>query len=113
MPGHYQRPTKVRSRSGASAYALPDSKVSSRTMMMKPQIVRGGKNTKAKNPAGLKLHTDKRSSTTTLKPPGKKTMGHNCKTAGSTLRSCHKPCKTCKKTGKCPPAGRKLRKCGK
>ncbi len=108
MPG--SKTTKVRSRSSAAAYALPDSQVSKRKMLNKPEILRGGKNTKAPNPAGVNLHVGKRSSTTNLKPPGKKTTGHNCKTAGATLRACHKPVAKGKK-GKCPPAGKKLRTC--
>lgn len=104
------RPVKVRSRSGATSYALPDSSMSKLKNMNKPEILRGGKNTKAANPAGVNLHTTKRSSTSNLKAPGKKTAGHNCKTAGSTLRSCHKPVAKGKKA-KCPPAGKKLRTC--
>jgi len=111
-PAGTRRPVQVRSRSDTASYALPDSATSLRKNLNKPEIMRGGKNTKASNPAGLNLHTTKRSSTTSLKPPGKKSTGHNCKTAGSTLRSCHKPCKDCKKKGKCPPAGKKLRTCG-
>lgn len=104
------RPVKVRSRSDSKQYALADSATSKMKNLNKPELMRGGKNTKAPNPAGVNLHTTKRSSTTSLKAPGKKTTGHNCKTAGSTLRSCHKPVAKGKKA-KCPPAGKKLRTC--
>ena len=106
------RPVKVRSRSGAKTYALTDSPATKLKNMNKPEVMRGGKNTKMANPTGVKLQTTRRSSTSNLKPPGKKTTGHNCKTAGSTLRSCHKPVASSKKK-KCPPAGKKLRTCGK
>ena len=81
MPQSYAyqraRTFKVDSRSGADTWLTRDSDATLRNVMNKPEIVRGGKNAKAANPANVKLLAPKKKAAT-IKPPGKSRKKGGC-----------------------------------